>query len=60
LIVWREKIIPTLGVTLIDLVKMKTDGKIFGYAETEAGEFETFSNFPIGAIVMRLANLPYE
>lgn len=60
LIVWREKIIPTLGVTLIDLVKMKTDGKIFGYAETESGEFETFSNFPIGAIVMRLANLPYE
>ncbi len=28
LFVWREKIIPTLGVILIDLQQMRTDGKI--------------------------------
>ncbi len=31
LFVWREKIIPTLGVILIDLQQMRTDGKIMGY-----------------------------
>nr|WP_249173558.1 molybdenum cofactor biosynthesis F family protein [Burkholderia dolosa] len=46
LFVWREKIVPTLGVVLIDFAQGKTDGKIFGY---EAGDFGTLSNFPVGA-----------
>ncbi|AOI89701.1 molybdenum cofactor biosynthesis F family protein [Burkholderia pseudomultivorans] len=46
LFVWREKIVPTLGVVLIDLAQRKTDGKIFGY---QGGDFGTLSNFPIGA-----------
>ncbi|AOJ83542.1 moaF [Burkholderia savannae] len=46
LFVWREKIVPTLGVVLIDLDRCKTDGKIFGYRE---GDFGALSNFPIGA-----------
>ncbi|SUB70463.1 Molybdenum cofactor biosynthesis protein F [Pluralibacter gergoviae] len=43
---WREKIVPTLGVILIDLQQMRTDGKIMGYQESD---FSTLSNFPVGA-----------
>ncbi|APY97135.1 molybdenum cofactor biosynthesis F family protein [Burkholderia pseudomallei] len=46
LFVWREKVVPTLGVVLIDLDRCKTDGKIFGYRE---GDFGALSNFAIGA-----------
>lgn len=46
LFVWREKIVPTLGVVVIDLVQMKTTGKLFGY---ESGDFGTLTNAPIGA-----------
>jgi hypothetical protein len=46
LFVWREKIVPTLGVVMIDLQRMKTDGKIFGYHGTR---FDALSNFPVGA-----------
>ncbi|MDN7672034.1 molybdenum cofactor biosynthesis F family protein [Burkholderia oklahomensis] len=46
LFVWREKIVPTLGVVLIDLDQWRTDGKIFGYRE---GDFGALSNFPVGA-----------
>ncbi|AJY16699.1 molybdenum cofactor biosynthesis F family protein [Burkholderia multivorans] len=46
LFVWREKVVPTLGVVLIDLAQHKTDGKIFGYAQDDFG---TLSNFPVGA-----------
>ncbi len=43
---WREKIIPTLGVVLIDLSAMKTTGRIFGYREHS---FEEVVSFPVGA-----------
>lgn len=46
LFVWREKIIPTLGVILIDLEQMRTDGKIFGYQD---GDFGATRNFRVGA-----------
>lgn len=46
LFVWREKIIPTLGVILIDLQQMRTDGKIMGY---QGSDFGALSNFPVGA-----------
>ncbi|MBN3857822.1 molybdenum cofactor biosynthesis protein F [Paraburkholderia sp. Ac-20340] len=46
LFVWREKIVPTLGVVMIDLERMKTDGKIFGY---QGSRFDALSNFPVGA-----------
>jgi hypothetical protein len=48
LFVWQEKIVPTLGVVTIDLVRGKTDGKIFGYA---GYDFGARSNFPVGAFV---------
>lgn len=46
LFVWREKIIPTLGLVMIDLREHRSDGKIFGYAE---GSFDAFSNFPVSS-----------
>lgn len=46
LFVWREKIVPTLGVVLVDLQQMKTSGKLFGY---EANDFGQLTNAPLGA-----------
>lgn len=51
LFVWREKIVPTLGVVMIDLERMKTDGKIFGY---HGSRFDAQSNFPVGALAQVL------
>lgn len=44
LFAWREKIVPTLGICLIDLAALKTTGKIFGYADdamTKLVNFQT-------------------
>jgi len=38
--------VPTLGVVMIDLDRMKTGGKIFGY---HGNRFDALSNFPVGA-----------
>ena len=46
LFVWREKIVPTLGIVVVDLNAMRTTGKIFGY---EGNNFRKASNFRIGA-----------
>jgi len=46
LFVWREKIVPTLGAIMLDLDRMKTTGKIFGYADDA---LSSVSNFPVGA-----------
>ncbi|HEI8866702.1 molybdenum cofactor biosynthesis F family protein [Serratia sp. AKBS12] len=46
LFVWREKIVPTLGVVMIDLQGMRTDGKILGY---QGSDFAALSNFAVGA-----------
>ncbi|OLF53726.1 molybdenum cofactor biosynthesis F family protein [Pseudomonas chlororaphis] len=53
LFVWREKIVPTLGLVLIDLRAGRSDGKIFGY---QGSDFATPSNFPVGALA-RVLNL---
>lgn len=46
LFVWREKIVPTLGLVLIDLAAHRSDGKIFGYA---GEDFTQVSNFPVAS-----------
>ncbi len=51
LFVWCEKIVPTLGIVMIDLERMKTDGKIFGY---QGSNFGALSNFPVGALAQIL------
>lgn len=43
---WREKIVPTLGLILIDLDGLRTDGKICGFGEFDGA---TLANFPVGA-----------
>ena len=52
LFVWREKLVPTLGVVVIDLEQLKTTGKILGYRDFDFG---AVTNFPVGARV-RLVN----
>ncbi|MFV3092051.1 molybdenum cofactor biosynthesis F family protein [Pseudomonas sp. GW6] len=46
LFVWREKIVPTLGLVMIDLKNHRSDGKIFGYA---GDSFDKLSNFPVSS-----------
>ncbi|MCZ7664597.1 MAG: molybdenum cofactor biosynthesis F family protein [Thermoleophilia bacterium] len=53
LFVWREKLIPTLGVVVVDYQSMRSNGKIFGY---EGEDFGTLSNFPVGSAA-RLQNV---
>lgn len=52
--VWREKIVPTLGVVMVDLLNLKTTGKIFGYA---ANDFGATSNFAVGAYAQVVSDL---
>jgi hypothetical protein len=57
LFVWWEKVIPTLGVIIIDLTKMKTTGKLFGY---ETDDFTQISNVEVGAYVTILNSTQYD
>jgi len=54
LFVWREKIVPTLGVVIVDLEQMKTTGKIFGYRDFH---FDQVSNFGVGACAQIASSL---
>ncbi|RAX43792.1 molybdenum cofactor biosynthesis protein F [Arthrobacter sp. AQ5-06] len=56
LFVWREKIVPTLGVILIDMDRLKTDGKIFGY---KGFDFTSYVNFEVGAVAEVLNETTY-
>lgn len=46
LFVWREKIVPTLGVVLLDLAQLVTTGQILGY---QGFDFGAVTSFPVGA-----------
>ena len=46
LFVWCEKIVPTLGVVLVDLAKLRTTGQIFGY---QGFDFGATTYFQVGA-----------
>jgi hypothetical protein len=46
LFVWREKIVPTLGIVVVDLQQQKTTGRIIGY---EGFDFGASTSFPVGA-----------
>lgn len=56
LFVWQEKIVPTLGLVLIDLQQHRSDGKIFGYA---GASFDALSNFPISSYCQVLNRTEY-
>jgi hypothetical protein len=46
LFVWREKIVPTLGIVVVDLAQSKTTGQILGY---RGFDFGAVTSFPVGA-----------
>jgi hypothetical protein len=46
LFVWREKIVPTLGIVLVDLERLQTTGQILGYRGFDCG---AVTSFPVGA-----------
>jgi len=46
LFVWAEKIVPTLGIVVVDLRQLRTTGRILGYS---GFDFGTIANFPVGA-----------
>lgn len=56
---WQEKIVPTLGVVIVNLDPkiMKTTGKIFGYESTDIGKI---INFPVGAYAKILSNTEFD
>jgi hypothetical protein len=41
LFVWREKVIPTLGVVLVDWAAKRSNGKLFGYEGSDFGVLST-------------------
>jgi hypothetical protein len=53
LFVWIEKIIPTIGVLMMDFANPRTTGKLFGY---RGADFGATVNSPVGA-VSRLLNV---
>ncbi|WP_374442316.1 molybdenum cofactor biosynthesis F family protein [Pseudomonas panipatensis] len=57
LFVWREKIVPTLGLVMIDLQQHRSDGKIFGYA---GADFDALSNFPVSSYCDLLNRTVYQ
>ena len=43
---WREKVVPTLGVVLVDWAAKRSNGKLFGY---EGSDFGALSTTPISS-----------
>jgi len=56
LFVWREKVVPTLGVLLLDWQQKRSTGKLFGY---ESNDFVKLSNTPVGAYSTKLNETTY-
>jgi hypothetical protein len=57
LFIWQEKIVPTLGVVMIDFDRLKTTGKIFGYT---GYDFTSLTNFSVGAFATIVNTVPEE
>ena len=53
---WREKIVPTLGIVMIDEKNHRSDGKIVGVGDTED---MPLSNFPVASYCQRLSTIQY-
>jgi hypothetical protein len=51
LFVWREKVVPTLGVVMVDWREKRSNGKLFGY---ESSDFGALSNTPIASVATLL------
>ncbi|MGC4029923.1 MAG: molybdenum cofactor biosynthesis F family protein [Steroidobacteraceae bacterium] len=46
LFLWREKIVPTLGIVVVDFRQKRTMGRIIGYT---GFDFSAVTSFPVGA-----------
>jgi hypothetical protein len=51
LFVWRERVVPTLGVVVVDWREMRSYGKLFGYASSDFG---AVTNAPIASVATLL------
>jgi hypothetical protein len=51
LFVWRERVVPTLGVVVVDWRDMRSYGKLFGY---EGSDFGAVANAPIASVATLL------
>jgi len=51
LFVWREKVIPTLGVVLVDWAAKRSNGKLFGY---ESSDFDVLSTTAVSSVATLL------
>ncbi len=56
LFVWCEKIVPTLGLVMVDRLSHRSDGKIFGVGDTEDAPL---SNFPVASYCQCLSVTEY-
>ncbi|MCZ0927570.1 molybdenum cofactor biosynthesis F family protein [Halomonas janggokensis] len=56
LFIWREKIVPTLGIVMVDERNHRSDGKIFGVGDTEDAPL---ANFPMASYCQRLTDTEY-
>lgn len=54
LFVWREKIVPTLGIVVVNMEALKTTGKLMGY---ENNDFGNIRNFNVGAYARILSEI---
>ncbi len=54
LFLWCEKVVPTLGLVLIDVDQRRTDGKIMGYRDQQ---FAEVVSFPMGAMITPMGRL---
>jgi hypothetical protein len=54
LFVWREKIVPTLGLVLVDLNALRTTGKVLGFY---GNDLNRPVNFPVGATARVVSTL---
>lgn len=55
LFAWREKLIPTFGLVLMDLDALRTTGKIMGFKDDT---FETVTHFSVGALSKIVNRVP--
>lgn len=55
LFTWREKLIPTFGLVLMDLDALRTTGKIMGFKDDT---FETVTHFSVGALSQIVNRVP--
>lgn len=56
LFIWREKIVPTLGIVMVDEQNHRSDGKIFGVGDSEDAPL---ANFPMASYCQRLSDTEY-